>query len=108
MLCDGANYSATQYPDLAGALLGLLSRGSDVTVPDLRGRSVVGQGRERPFGATGGVESVTLTPGQVGHNHTLMASMSDASTSFPGEAVFAQALSLDGNFPYCASAGNVV
>jgi microcystin-dependent protein len=80
LACDGTLYPISQY-ELLFTLIGITYGGDGVTnfaVPDLRGRLVVGQGQGpglSPYelGQTGGVESVQLSPSQIGaHRHALM------------------------------------
>lgn len=60
-LCDG---SAPASPALA-ALVG-------ATVPDLRGKFILGESATHAHGSTGGAETVTLTPAQMpSHTHTV-------------------------------------
>lgn len=88
LLCDGTTYTQTAQPVLYAALSGTnFVSGSNVTVPDLRGRTVHGVGsvgtNAQPtlaLGATGGEQNHTLTTGESavltytstdsGHTHT--------------------------------------
>jgi microcystin-dependent protein len=69
LVCDGSTISAARYGQLVARLGG-------TTLPDLRGRVVVGKAAAGTFItllATGGVETVTLTSAQSGlvaHGHT--------------------------------------
>jgi microcystin-dependent protein len=89
--CDGKLYPISEFTGLYN-LIGTTYGGDGVStfaVPDLRGRLVVGQGQgpglsSYTLGQTGGVESVTLTPGQVGaHRHALMTAVRPTVTPQP-------------------------
>jgi len=54
LMCDGATYSSTQYPDLA-AVLGVLS--GNFTVPDLRGQFIRGVDNMQTARGAAGVDS---------------------------------------------------
>jgi microcystin-dependent protein len=61
-------------------------------LPDLRGRVPVHNGSTMPFGAPGGVESVTLATQQLPvHSHPLIARGGPGSSSDPGGALLAAA-----------------
>jgi microcystin-dependent protein len=89
-LCDGSKLSVSQYQVLF-SLLGKAYGGDGVTnfaLPDLRGRIIVGVGQgvglsNYALGNAGGQESVTLTNGQIQHQHTFMVSTDVAATSVP-------------------------
>lgn len=78
LLCDGSVVSRSTYASLFSAIgttYGAGDGSSTFQLPDLRGRVAVGKngGSFGTLGATGGVESVTLTAAQSGlpaHNHT--------------------------------------
>lgn len=76
LLCDGATYQQADYPELYAALGTHFGSGSAGTfsVPDLRGRVVVGISSDAEFnvrGETGGAKTHTLTVAQMpSHNHT--------------------------------------
>lgn len=78
LLCDGAIYSTSVYPELA-SILGDTFGGDGITdfaVPDLRGRVPLGAGSgpgltARLLAAQGGQEKITNVPE---HNHTLRVS----------------------------------
>jgi microcystin-dependent protein len=100
--CNGATLPINQYQALF-ALLGTYYGGngsSNFKLPDLRGRIPVGYAASRdpswqpplePIGATGGVESVTLTTGQMGmHSHVPQGSSQTAALRAPNtKSVFA-------------------
>lgn len=80
LLCDGSSHSRTLYANLFNALGGVASpyglpTSSTFSVPDLRGRSILGAGSasgltSRARGDIGGSETHTLTVGQMpAHNH---------------------------------------
>lgn len=82
--------------DALYALIGTTFGGDGVTtfgLPDLRGRSVIGQGTgpglsSYVVGQESGTESVTLTTNQLpAHNHTLVAYNVDATAATPGPSV---------------------
>jgi microcystin-dependent protein len=84
--CDGSSYSASAYPDLFNAI-GYTWGGSAGTfrVPDLRSRTLVGQGQgaglsNRALAGSGGEETVALTAAQTGaHNHVVAATTAGAT-----------------------------
>jgi len=70
LLCNGSNYSQTQYPALYDAI-GFTYGAGSAKLPDLIGRVPVGSGGENP-GITGGATDVALTAAQTGmvaHRH---------------------------------------
>ena len=79
LLCDGSAFSSSAYPALYSVF-------AQSAVPDLRSRVIIGYdgGSSYTMLSTGGAETVTLTPSQMGiPNHT--HSYSDrlpASTNF--------------------------
>lgn len=81
LLCDGQVVSRSTYASLFAAIGTAYGAGNGTTtfqLPDLRGRIPVGKngGSFGTLGATGGVESVTLTAAQSGlpaHTHTFSA-----------------------------------
>lgn len=86
LLCDGAAYSRTEYPELFNAIGTIYGEGDGSTtfhVPDLATRVPVGEGTGYALGATGGEEEHTLTVNEIpSHNHKVFlryAEGSDAS-----------------------------
>lgn len=72
LLCDGATYLVTDYPELF-AQIGYYFGGSadDFNVPDLVNRVAVGAGGIFSIADVGGEESVTLVVGEIpSHSHT--------------------------------------
>ncbi|MBR3689739.1 MAG: tail fiber protein, partial [Eggerthellaceae bacterium] len=73
LICDGASYSAEDYPELYTAI-GNTYGGDDTTfnVPDLRGRVPLGNSDAYALGATGGEEEHVLTVEEMpSHDHAL-------------------------------------
>jgi microcystin-dependent protein len=90
-LCNGQLLSISEYSALY-TLVGTTFGGNGQTtfgVPDLRGRSPVGQGTGAGLppvivGQVGGTENVTLTSGQIAaHTHPLLASSAPGTLSKP-------------------------
>lgn len=70
LLCDGASYQRSQYPALA-AVLGATA--ASFSVPDLRGRFLMGTSASHPRAQTGGEESHTLTEAEMpAHAHPVI------------------------------------
>lgn len=68
-VCDGHTVPAATNPKLA-ALFG--SSGGNVTLPDLRGRMLVGVSGTRPLRSSGGAATVALTTAQLpAHTHPM-------------------------------------
>ena len=89
--CDGSLLSIAQWSALF-SLLGTTYGGDGQTtfgVPDLRGRTAVGQGQgpgltNRTLGEMSGTEEVTvLIPQMPGHMHAALASTATATTPSP-------------------------
>lgn len=81
----------TEYPTLWNVVPASMKSGNNIILPDARNRVIVGRGSGTfsNQGATGGVESVTLTAAQsglVGHAHpsNLSISPADVSVSISG------------------------
>lgn len=75
--CDGATYNRVDYPDLYALLdIAFIVNADTFTVPDLRGRTVIGVGHGaglsvRAVGDNGGEESHTLIVSETpSHSHT--------------------------------------
>lgn len=95
--CEGQILSIAQNTALF-ALLGTMYGGNGQTtfaLPDLRGRVAVGQGQgpglsSYQIGQVGGVETVTLTTGQIpAHNHNLRAVSEAGDVAAPANAFLA-------------------
>lgn len=89
LLCDGGEYSQSDYPELFSAI-GTVWGGTTETflVPDLTNRVVVGSGGLFSFAETGGESAHTLTTTEMpSHSHTV-PSFADTPFVFPGEDVF--------------------
>lgn len=70
LMCDGATYQRSQYPALA-AVLGVAD--ASFTVPDLRGRFLMGTSASHPRAQTGGEETHTLTEAEMpAHAHPVI------------------------------------
>jgi microcystin-dependent protein len=91
--CDGSLLPIAQNEVLYN-LVGTTYGGDGQTtfaLPDLRGRIPVHQGYGYVLGATGGVESVTLTLAEIpAHNHALMAQSTTGSNPSPAGNVWAK------------------
>lgn len=77
LLCDGSTYLASQYPLLYAALAPIFqTTGTTFTLPDLRGRTIIGAGSgsgltPRAVGDSFGEETHQLTIGELAsHTHT--------------------------------------
>jgi microcystin-dependent protein len=90
LLCDGTAVSRTTYASLFSAIGTAYGTGDGSTtfnLPDLRGRVPVGRnsGSFGTLGATGGVESVTLTVDQMpSHTHTQNSHTHSGTTNSSG------------------------
>lgn len=70
LMCDGTSYKKSLYPALA-AVLGVT--GENFTVPDLRGRFLMGASASHPRAQTGGEEAHTLTEAEMpAHAHPVI------------------------------------
>jgi microcystin-dependent protein len=70
LLCDGSQYAAVDYPELAAVLHSGFIDGDNFNVPNLSGRFVLG-GDVAQVGSFGGQSEVVLTVDQMpSHNHT--------------------------------------
>src|ERR1700746_2563395 len=98
MFCEGQLLPISEYETLF-ALIGTTYGGdgqSTFALPDLRGRVPVHQGNGTsssfPIGDFGGVESVTLTAGQMpAHSHPMLASSAISTLATPQNNVTGQA-----------------
>ena len=81
LLCDGAEYSRTDYPELFEAIGTIYGRGDGKTtfnVPNLSKRVPVGAGDKYELGATGGEETHQLTVEEMpSHKHGFSVSTTD-------------------------------
>jgi microcystin-dependent protein len=89
--CNGQLLPISQNQALF-SLLGVNYGGNGSTtfaLPDLRGRTPVGSSNGTDVGQLGGVENVTLLPGQLpAHNHAFNANTATASAYDPTKGVF--------------------
>lgn len=70
LLCDGSQYQASQYPALA-EVLGATA--TSFTVPDLRGRFILGTSSAHPRAQTGGEEQHALSVAEMpAHTHPVI------------------------------------
>lgn len=70
LLCDGTSYKKSLYPALA-AVLG--ATGESFSVPDLRGRFLMGTSASHPRAQTGGEEAHTLSEAEMpAHAHPVI------------------------------------
>lgn len=105
--CDGRLLSIQAYPDLYDAIQDQFGgSGAYFALPDLRGRTPIGQG-DGPSGGgnyrvgdKGGAETVTLTIDQVPpHDHVLLATSQPGTGAYPGN-IIASAGANKTNLPY--------
>ena len=98
MLCQGQLLPISEW-DMLFNLIGTTYGGdgqSTFQLPDLQGRIPVHTGNGYYQGATGGVETVTLTISQMpSHTHTFMATTSIAAQSSPINNILAQSSAAD-------------
>ena len=97
--CDGASYLRVDYPELYAALDSFFITDADhFTVPDLRGRTIVGVGSgsgltTRNTGDTGGEETHQLSTSELAsHSHSVTLTTSlpaQAGVGFAGEVSLA-------------------
>lgn len=72
LLCDGATYVGADYPELFAVIASEFKSGANFTVPDLRGRVVMGVGPGFAFSADGGEQEHTLTIPEIpSHAHSI-------------------------------------
>lgn len=74
LVCDGTPYRKADYPALA-TVLGATGTGNEFTVPDLRGRFLMGASDTHPRASSGGEEAHTLTEEEMpSHSHYVVGS----------------------------------
>jgi microcystin-dependent protein len=99
LLCQGQLLPISEY-DTLFTLIGTTYGGDGeetFKLPDLQGRVPIHQSSGYPIGASGGVETVTLTTNQIpSHTHALTATTSPADDVNPTNNVLAQASTFDG------------
>lgn len=110
-MCDGSLLQISEYNALY-ALIGTTYGGDGNTtfaVPDLRGRSLLSQGRA-PSGTTyvlaqkAGTETITLTTAQMpAHTHSVLATSGNATAQSPANAFLAKTV----NVPTPAASANL-
>jgi microcystin-dependent protein len=85
LVCDGATYLRTDYPNLYAVLDAAFILDADsFVVPDLRDRFVMGTSATATPGTTGGSGETTLTVGQLpAHTHTTQAHTHTEITAGP-------------------------
>ena len=90
LLCDGSEYSRTEYPELFAAIGTIYGAGDGSTtfnVPNLETRVPVGKGTGYALGASGGEEKHTLTVEEMpSHDHYLPMYVSTGNSK-PGASV---------------------
>lgn len=105
LLCDGTAYKKAQYPALA-AVLGATGTGTDFTVPDLRGRFLMGSSASHPRAQTGGEETHTLTTAEMPfHNHKVIGQGYDSSW-FGGVGIWRSDAGSGGKWTIAAGSGS--
>ncbi|PYI50737.1 phage tail protein [Paenibacillus flagellatus] len=96
-VCDGQLLPISQHTALY-SLIGTTYGGNGTThfaVPDLRGRTALGQGPGFPLGLSGGEAAHVLTVAEMpGHTHQAIASSDPANTVLPTGRVWARAENL--------------
>jgi len=76
LLLDGTAVDETDYPDLAAVVPGAWLSGGNINLPDMVGRSLVGEGTGYDVGDTGGAETHTLTEAEMpAHTHSYEVSI---------------------------------
>lgn len=72
LLCDGATYLGADYPALFAVIASEFKSGANFTVPDLRGRVVMGVGPGFAFSADGGQQNATINIDSMpSHDHSV-------------------------------------
>lgn len=93
LLCDGAQYTQAQYPDLYDAIPSVYKNVGNQTfvVPDMRGRTPVGAGQgsgltNRAIGDSGGAENHQLTIAQMpNHKHAQSVFLTSGAVKVPAQ-----------------------
>jgi microcystin-dependent protein len=96
--CEGQELRIEEA-DALFALIGTTYGGDGITtfrLPDLRGRVPLHTSGDVPIGVAGGVETVTLTAGQVpAHTHAFLATTAPGTDPSPGGSVLAASPNID-------------
>lgn len=90
--CDGTSYSGDDYPELFAVIADEFKSGNNFTVPDLRGKFVLGVSGSHPVASSGGSETHTLDVSEMpahshtdlGHAHTEVIAAPNVTTIGPG------------------------
>lgn len=100
LLCDGAAYARSEYPELFAAIGTMYGSGDGATtfnVPDLRNRVPAGASENHPAGEMVGEEAHTQTEEEVAnHSHEAVLRSSPETTAVGGSGAAIQATT-DGN-----------
>ena len=114
MFCEGQLLPISEYETLFN-LIGTTYGGDGQQtfgLPDLRGRLPIHQGNGFVLAETGGVESVTLTVGQIpSHSHALLASNATPNSASPAGAFPAKPVASiynAGTLPSNMAVGNIL
>jgi microcystin-dependent protein len=86
LLCDGATYERTAYPELYSLLsTSFIIDADHFVVPDMRGNFVYGAAATMEIGETGGEAAVVLSEGEIpSHAHTIPTTVTTLALE-PGE-----------------------
>jgi len=72
LVCDGATYLGSDYPSLFAVIADEFKNGSNFSVPDLRGRVIMGIGPGFAFSADVGQQNATITIDSMpSHDHSI-------------------------------------
>lgn len=97
LLCDGAEYGRTEFPELFAAIGTIYGNGDGSTtfnVPNLQTRVPVGAGEGYGLGAVGGEATHTLTVDEMpSHNHAFNRAGRDSGTDWIGGSGTAEIVS---------------